>query len=212
MSPLGEGAGNCAVGAVGTWSHVSPLWTLQCRRFRTGPDVAAARADRGENRDPGRRRKGSLDGGAAIREHLPPPRRSRKPKRRSSSRSTKGGPRRRDTIQLVVVVDQEAGLGEPAAPRQQFPGDVDRPLGSRLFGDEVRGRDGRPSPTSGSRCPGLAPRSPRPWRTRPAGAVVQFWSALLFDPGHMQTLDGLPWAPPLKCTPFRPDTGASQRA
>jgi len=31
--------------------HASPLWTLQHLRF--GPDVAAAHADRGENRDPG---------------------------------------------------------------------------------------------------------------------------------------------------------------
>jgi len=31
--------------------HVSPLWTLQ--RLCFGPDVAAADADRGENRDPG---------------------------------------------------------------------------------------------------------------------------------------------------------------
>jgi len=31
--------------------HVSPLWTSQRPRF--GPDVAAAYADRGENRDPG---------------------------------------------------------------------------------------------------------------------------------------------------------------
>ena len=52
-SPLGEGAGDCVVGAVGTCLHVSPLWTLQRSRFRTGPDVAAARADRGENHDPG---------------------------------------------------------------------------------------------------------------------------------------------------------------
>ena len=44
------------VGAVGTCLHVSPLWTLQRSRFRTGPDVAAARADRGENHDPGGRR------------------------------------------------------------------------------------------------------------------------------------------------------------
>jgi hypothetical protein len=42
VSPPGEGAGNCAVGAVGTRSRVSPLWTLQCPRLRTGPDVAAA--------------------------------------------------------------------------------------------------------------------------------------------------------------------------
>jgi hypothetical protein len=47
------------------------LWTLQCRRFPTGPEVAAARADRGENRDPGGRHEGSLDGGAAIRERSP---------------------------------------------------------------------------------------------------------------------------------------------
>jgi hypothetical protein len=67
MSPPGEGAGNCAVRAVGTRSHVSPLWTLQCPRFGTGPDVAAAPADRGENRDPGGQHSG-LDGQAAIRE------------------------------------------------------------------------------------------------------------------------------------------------
>ena len=42
---------SCGRGPWATWCHVSPLWTLQ--RLCFGPDVAAACADRGENRDPG---------------------------------------------------------------------------------------------------------------------------------------------------------------
>jgi hypothetical protein len=41
---------------------------LQHLRFRTGPDVAAADADRVENRDPGEVDAARLDEGGAIRE------------------------------------------------------------------------------------------------------------------------------------------------
>lgn len=51
--PPGEGAGNCAVGAVGTSSRVSPLWTLQCRASEPDQMLRQRMADRGENRDPG---------------------------------------------------------------------------------------------------------------------------------------------------------------
>jgi hypothetical protein len=51
--PPGEGASICAVGAVGMISSVSPVVDPAMPRFRGGPDVAAARADRGENREPG---------------------------------------------------------------------------------------------------------------------------------------------------------------
>ena len=45
-----------------------PVMDLAMPALRTGPDVAAARADREENHDPGGRVKGGLDKGAAIRE------------------------------------------------------------------------------------------------------------------------------------------------
>ena len=42
---------SCEGGRWAAWFHVSPLWTLQ--RLCFGPNVAAANADRAENRDPG---------------------------------------------------------------------------------------------------------------------------------------------------------------
>ena len=53
-SPQGEGAGNCAAGR---WARDQrkPVVDLAMPVLRTGPDVAAARADREENHDPGGR-------------------------------------------------------------------------------------------------------------------------------------------------------------
>src|SRR4051794_26431628 len=66
--PPGRGCRPAAREAVGPRDlHVSPLWTLQ--RLCFGPDVAAANADRGENRGPPGKAPGqkkTVDGGAAI--------------------------------------------------------------------------------------------------------------------------------------------------
>ena len=45
-----------------------PVMDLAMPVLRTEPDVAAARADREENHDPGGNVNGSLDGEVAIRE------------------------------------------------------------------------------------------------------------------------------------------------
>ena len=56
-------------GPVGTCQR-KPVMDLAMPVLRTEPDVAAARADREENHDPGGNVNGSLDEGAAIREQL----------------------------------------------------------------------------------------------------------------------------------------------